>query len=60
VANTGGDGVFLRRTPQNGDRLAAWPDQTRLEEIGPEQTTNGTTWRHVRAPDGSEGYVPAQ
>lgn len=60
VTNTGGDGVFLRRTPQYGDKMAAWPDRTALEEIGPERTVNGVLWRQVRAPDNSEGYVPAQ
>ncbi len=60
VTNTGGDGVYLRRTPQYGDKMAAWPDETTLEEIGPERTVNGTLWRQVRAPDSSEGYVPAQ
>lgn len=60
VANTGGDGVFLRKAPQDGAKLAAWPDNTPLIEAGPDQTINSTTWRHVRAPDGSEGYVPAQ
>jgi hypothetical protein len=60
VANTGGDGVFLRRTPQYGDKMAAWPDDTPLEEIGPERNVNGTLWRHVRAPDDTEGYVPSQ
>jgi hypothetical protein len=60
VANTGGDGVFLRRTPQYGDKMVAWPEHTALEEIGPERTVNGVIWRQVRAPDESEGYVPAQ
>lgn len=60
VANTGGDGVFLRRTPQYGDKMAAWPDTTPLEEIGPERELNGVLWRYVRAPDATEGYVPAQ
>lgn len=60
VANTGGDGVYLRRTPQAGDKLAAWPDNTRLDEIGPEQTISGVVWRQVRAPDGTAGFVPAQ
>src|SRR5262249_6415415 len=41
VANTGGDGVFLRRTAGNGERLAAWAEETRLEEIGPEQSIGG-------------------
>ena len=60
VANTGGSGVYLRRTPQLDDRLTAWPDATRLEELGPSVSAGGLTWRHVRTPDGKEGYVPAQ
>ena len=60
VANTDGAGVYLRRTPQLHDRLTAWPDATRLEEIGPPVNAGGLTWHHVRAPDGTAGYVPAQ
>ena len=60
VTNTGGSGVYLRRTPQLDDRLTAWPDATRLEELGPSVSAGGLTWRHVRTPDGTEGYVPAQ
>lgn len=60
VANTDGDGVFLRRTPQSGERLGAYAEQTRLEEVGTELTVGGINWRHVRTPDGSEGFVPAQ
>lgn len=60
VGNTGGIGVFLRRTPQAADRLKAYPDNTRLVVIGPDVGAEGRTWRHVRTPDGVEGYVPAQ
>lgn len=60
VANTGGDGVFLRSAPLNGARLGAWGDGTPLQEIGPEQSVGGVQWRHVRTPDGGEGYVPSQ
>ena len=60
VGNTGGIGVFLRRTPQATDRLKAYPDNTRLAVIGPDVGAEGRSWRHVRAPDGLEGYVPAQ
>lgn len=60
VANTGGDGLYLRRSPQGGDRLKAWPENTPLVEIGPESAAAGETWLHVRAPDGTEGYVPAR
>ncbi len=60
VANTGGEGLFLRQAPKTGTRLSAWAEKTRLEEIGPAQQVGGADWLHVRAPDGSEGYVPAQ
>ena len=60
VANTGGEGVFLRQAPKTGTKLSAWAEKTRLEEIGPTQQVDGATWLHVRAPDGGEGYVPAQ
>jgi len=60
VANTGGEGVLLRQAPKTGERLAALTDQTALEEIGAEQILDGVTWRHVLAPDGTKGYVPAQ
>ena len=60
VGNTDGDGVFLRRTPNLADRIAAYPDDTQLVVLGPDTSENGITWKHVRAPDGKVGYVPAQ
>ena len=60
VGNTGGQGVYLRRTPRLDDRDKAYADGTRLEQIGEDTTAEGTTWRHVRAPDGRTGWVPAQ
>ena len=60
VANTGGEGVFLRRTPRLGDRDTAYEDGTRLEQIGDDVTAEGILWRRVRAPDGKTGFVPAQ
>jgi hypothetical protein len=60
VANTGGEGVFLRRAPKTGERLAALTEKTVLTEIGPEQSVAGIIWRQVRAPDGTEGYLSAQ
>lgn len=60
VANTGGIGVYLRRSPSLADRLNAYPDNTPLQQIGPDTAAGGLTWHHVRAPDGTEGYVPAQ
>ena len=60
VGNTDGDGVSLRRTRNMADRIAAYPDGTQLVVLDPDTSENGITWRHVRAPDGKVGYVPAQ
>jgi hypothetical protein len=60
VANTGGEGVYLRRTPNLDDRDNAYPDGTRLTVIGGDVTAGGLVWRHVRAPDGKLGWVPAK
>ena len=60
VGNTGGQGVYVRRTPRLDDRLRAWRDGTRMEIIGPVVEAEGVKWRKVRAPDGAEGYVPEQ
>ncbi len=60
VANTGGDGVYLRRTTNLDDHDTAYIEGTQLVQVGPDIQANGITWRHVRTPDGKTGYVPAQ
>jgi len=61
IANTDGQGAFLRRTPNLDDRMPrAWIEGTTLTVIGPDTTANGTTWKHVEAPDGSQGWIPTQ
>lgn len=60
VANTGGEGVYLRRTPNLADRDTAYVDGTKLTAIGADEQGDGQSWHHVRAPDGKTGYVPAQ
>lgn len=59
VGNTGGSGVYVRRTPSSTDRLRAYGDGTQLTVIGEDVSGDGQQWKHVRAPDGLEGYVPA-
>jgi hypothetical protein len=59
VANTDGEGVFVRRTPVMADRVRAYPDDTALSIIGEDVDGDGQHWNHVRTPDGLEGYVPA-
>ena len=60
VGNTDGDGVYIRRTPNIEDRITAWPDGTAMIEISPSVELDNRLWRHVRDPDGNEGYVPAE
>jgi hypothetical protein len=60
IANTGGAGAYLRRTPRLEDHLRSWIDGTRMEVIGQEVEAEGQLWRHVRDPRGNEGYMPAE
>lgn len=60
VGNTGGDGVYLRRTPRLSDRLRAWPDRTPMVTVGEDVEAEGRMWKHVRDPAGNVGWVPAQ
>ena len=60
VGNTDGEGVYIRRTPRMDDRIRPWRDGTPMVVIGPVVVGDGQTWNHVRAPDGTEGYIPAQ
>jgi len=60
VANTGGEGVYLRRTPRLAERDTAYVEGTQLTAIGADEQGEGQSWHHVRAPDGKTGYVPAQ
>jgi hypothetical protein len=60
VGNTDGEGVYLRKTPAMSDRIQAYSDGTALTVIGDDVDGDGQHWKHVRAPDGTEGYVPSQ
>ncbi|HEX5418252.1 MAG TPA: hypothetical protein VFZ25_21560 [Chloroflexota bacterium] len=60
VANTGGDGVYLRHTPRLDDTWVAWQDNTRLTILGAEANGDGTHWLQVRDPSGHVGWIPAQ
>lgn len=59
VGNTGGDGVFIRRTPDMDDKIKAWPDGTEMVVVGSDVTEDDRIWRNVQDPDGNVGYVPA-
>ncbi len=57
VGNTEHRGVYLRVQP-DGSTLRAWPDDTLMEAAGvPVIGSGGEVWHHVRAPDGSIGWV---
>jgi len=60
VGNTGGDGVFLRRTPHLGDRWIAWRDGTPMVPVGGEADSDGEHWIQVRDPRGNVGWVPVR
>lgn len=60
VGNTGGEGVYLRATPRMDDTLSPWPENTPMVVIGSRVEGDGHMWERVRAPDGSEGYIPAE
>jgi hypothetical protein len=58
VGNTGGAGVYIRSTPDMGARVRAYRDGTRMEVLERDVEGGGQRWVRVRAPDGTEGYIP--
>jgi tetratricopeptide (TPR) repeat protein len=59
VNNVGTDGLSLRRSPGNGQRIKVWPDGTALTDLGESAEQGGKTWKRVRDPEGNEGWVAA-
>jgi hypothetical protein len=59
VGNTDGEGVYIRNTPVMADRVRPYPDDTPLTIIGDDVEGDGQQWKHVKTPDGLEGYVPS-
>lgn len=60
VGNTGGLGVFLRRTPNVNDWIRAWVDNSEMIRLGDEVEAGGFRWLKVRDPAGNEGWIPEQ
>jgi hypothetical protein len=58
VGSPSGQTVYLYNSPTIGDRIQAYPDGTPLLIVGGDVEGDGLTWHFVRAPDGTEGYVP--
>ena len=52
--------MYLRRTPRLEDKLMPWREGTPMVVVGPQESGDGQLWERVRAPDGTEGFVPSQ
>jgi hypothetical protein len=58
VTGTSGQGLFLRSEASTASTIiTTLPEGTVLEQIGAEVLAPDRLWRHVRTPDGREGYV---
>ena len=65
VANTDGQGLYLRRQPNWTSRWVAWREGTTLQVLAtprraPSPSPDKAIWLRVRDPDGRIGYVPKQ
>ena len=61
VIGTNGSGVNLRaRAGERGARIKTLAEGTPLELVGADELTDGMTWRNVREPGGSTGWVAAR
>ena len=58
VANTNGDGVWLRKTTKLEDKLNAWPEGALMKSLNEQVEAEGLKWQKVQAPDGSVGWIP--
>jgi hypothetical protein len=59
VGDTDGQGVYVRKTPVMADRLKPYADGTALTVVGDDVDGDGQHWKHIKTPDGAEGYVPS-
>jgi hypothetical protein len=59
VGNTDGQGVYVRTTPVMADRAKPYADGTALTIVGDDVDGDGQHWKHIKTPDGLEGYVPS-
>ncbi|HEX8966568.1 MAG TPA: hypothetical protein VF937_01725 [Chloroflexota bacterium] len=58
VGSTSDQRIYLYHSPTTGDRIQDYPEGTPLRIIGGDVEGDGLTWHNVRAPDGTEGYIP--
>jgi len=60
VMNTGSEGLFLRPDPSSSNQpIKTLPDGTIVTIIGEDSVGADHVWKHVRDPDGTEGWVAA-
>ena len=60
VANTAGEGAYLRATPRLTAPLKAWAEGTLLEVAGDDASGDGYRWKRVRDPNGQLGWIAAE
>jgi hypothetical protein len=61
VANTGGQGVLLRREPNTAaPRVVARAENVLLRVVGADETVDGRRWRQVEDAQGNRGWAPAE
>ncbi len=66
VANTDGQGLYLRRQPNWSSKWVAWGEGTKFQVLAAEANgteaprTRGEAWLQVQDPEGRVGYVPEQ
>src|SRR4051812_1942485 len=58
VANTDGDGVYLRRSPRLADRMKPYPERTILTVIARDREGTGLTCFPVAPPAAGQGWGP--
>ena len=61
VANTDGQGVYLRRRPEWSSKWVVWDEGTPLQVLATGlHGTDSAAWLQVRDPEGRVGFVPEQ
>jgi hypothetical protein len=61
VANTGGQGIVLRREPTtSAPRVAARAENSLFRIVGADRTVDGRVWREVEDMQGNRGWTPAE
>jgi hypothetical protein len=57
VVGVGLQGLVMRSEPGGGERIRLLDEGTDLRDLGEEREVGGRYWKHVRYPDGPDGWV---